>query len=83
MALTDTVWCGSGDAKHYVQSGQFTSTIKTSIDVLDAIKSKEGLSIAVPEKANAIDRNHVDRGIRKNHNKIFADFKVKAGVNIV
>ena len=31
MALTDTVWCGSGDAKHYVQSGQFTSTLKTSI----------------------------------------------------
>lgn len=52
-------------------------------DVLDAITAKEGLSIAVPEKANAIDRNHPDRGIRKNDRKVWADFKVKAGVNIV
>lgn len=52
-------------------------------DVLDAIKAKEDLSIAVPEKTNAINRNHPDRGIRKNHNKVWSDFKVKAGVNIV
>ncbi len=55
----------------------------TDQDVLDAIKTKEDLALAVPEKTNAIDRNHPDRGIRKNHGKVFADFKVKAGVNIV
>ncbi len=52
-------------------------------DVLDAITAKEGLSIAVPEKANALDRDHPDRGIRKNDRKIWADFKKKVGVTIV
>ncbi len=52
-------------------------------EVLDAIKAKEDLSIDVPEKVNALDRNHSDRGIRKNHNKTWSDFKVKAGVEIV
>lgn len=52
-------------------------------DVLDAIKAKEDLGLAVPEKTDAIDPKTEARGIRKNHNKVFADFKVKAGVNIV
>lgn len=52
-------------------------------DVMDAIKAKEDLAIAVPEKANAIDRNHPDRGIRKNDRKTWSDFKTKAGVVIV
>lgn len=52
-------------------------------DVLDAIKAKEDLAIAVPEKVNALDRDNPARGIRKNHNKKFADFKAKAGVSLV
>ncbi len=52
-------------------------------DVLEAIKAKEDLALAVPEKANAIDRLHLDRGIRKNINKVWADFKTRVGVNVV
>lgn len=33
MATTATPWCGSNDSKLYLQSGQFTSTVKTSEDV--------------------------------------------------
>lgn len=51
-------------------------------EVLEAIKAKEDLSIAVPEKTAAIDPLNPARGIRKNHNKHWADFKDKAGVNI-
>lgn len=53
------------------------------IDVLDAIAQKEKLGLAVPEKAAAIDVTKETRGIRKNHEKLWADKKVKAGVNIV
>ena len=53
------------------------------IEVLNAIKAKEDLSLAVPEKANAINPSHPARGIRKNHNKTWSDFKAKRGVNIV
>ena len=52
-------------------------------EVLDAIKAKEDLSIDVPEKVNALDRNHPNRGIRKNHNKTWSDFKIKPEVEIV
>lgn len=52
-------------------------------DVLDAIKAKEDIGLSVPEKANATNPNHLNRGIRKNYNKIWTDFKVKAGVEIV
>jgi hypothetical protein len=52
-------------------------------DVMDAIKVKEDLAIAVPEKVNAIDRNHPDRGIRKNDRKTWSDYKAKVGVAIV
>ncbi len=31
MALNDTPWCGHTDDKLYLQSGQFTSTLKTSL----------------------------------------------------
>lgn len=51
-------------------------------DVLQAIAAKEGVGVAVPEKAAAIDPLNSARGIRKNTNKKWADFKVKAGVNI-
>lgn len=52
-------------------------------DVLDAIAQKEALGLAVPEKADAIDVNTETRGIRKNHNKLWADKKVKSGVNVL
>ncbi len=52
-------------------------------DVLKAIKAKEDLAIAVPEKADALNPNTETRGIRKNHRKTWSDFKIKAGVNIV
>ncbi len=52
-------------------------------DVLDAIKAKEDIGLTVPEKTNALNPNHPNRGIRKNYNKAWVDFKVKAGVNIV
>ncbi len=52
-------------------------------DVLDAIKVKEDLGLAVPEKVDAVDSTKDTPGIRKNHNKVFADFKKKSGVEIV
>jgi len=52
-------------------------------DVMDAIAQKEAVGLAVPEKADAIDVKTETRGIRKNHNKLWADKKVKAGVNIL
>lgn len=52
-------------------------------DVLDAIAQKEKLGLAVPEKADAIDVATETRGIRKNHNKVWADKKVKSGVNVL
>jgi hypothetical protein len=51
--------------------------------VLDAITQKESLGLAVPEKADAIDANTETRGIRKNHNKLWADKKAKSGVNVL
>ncbi len=53
------------------------------IKALEAIKAKEDLSIAVPEKTDAINPDHPARGIRKNHNKVWSDFKSKTGVNII
>jgi hypothetical protein len=52
-------------------------------DVLDAITQKEALGLAVPEKADAIDVTTETRGIRKNHNKLWVDKKVKSGVNML
>lgn len=52
-------------------------------DVLDAIAQKEALGLAVPEKADAVDVTTETRGIRKNHNKVWADKKVKSGVNVL
>lgn len=51
-------------------------------EVLQAIEAKEGVGAAVPEKEAAIDPLNDARGIRKNTNKTWADFKVKAGVAI-
>lgn len=56
---------------------------KVDKDVLDAIAQKEALGLAVPEKADAVDVNTETRGIRKNHNKLWADKKVKSGVNML
>lgn len=52
-------------------------------DVLTNIKAKEDVGVAVPEKVVAIDPLDPARGIRKNLNKRWADFKIKAGVNIL
>jgi hypothetical protein len=38
MAINDTPWCGQQDDKLYLQSGQFTSTVKTS-EYVGAINS--------------------------------------------
>lgn len=66
------------DKAHVNEAADYVDT-----DVLNAIKAKEDLSIAVPEKADAVNRDSASRGIRKNHNKYWADFKVKAGVNVI
>jgi hypothetical protein len=52
-------------------------------DVMDAIAQKEAVGLAVPEKADAIDVKTETRGIRKNHNKLWVDKKVRAGVNVL
>jgi hypothetical protein len=52
-------------------------------DVLDAIAQKEALGLEVPEKADAIDVKTETRGITKNHNKVWADKKVKCGCNVL
>lgn len=52
-------------------------------DVLQAIKAKEDLGLAVPEKTDAVNPDHPARGIRKNTEKKWADKKLKIGVNIV
>jgi hypothetical protein len=52
-------------------------------EILDAIAKKEALGLPVPEKADAIDVTTESRGVRKNHNRYFADLKKKVGVNIV
>jgi hypothetical protein len=52
-------------------------------DVLDAITQKEKLGLAVPEKIDAIDVTTETRGIRKNHDKLWADKKVKCGCNVI
>ncbi len=52
-------------------------------DALDAITAKEAVGLSVPEMDDALDPNKEARGIRKNHRKVWADFKVKVGVNIV
>ncbi len=44
MALIDTLWCGSTDDKLYLQSGQYTSTIKTSISISGIEGSVNGIS---------------------------------------
>ncbi len=44
MAINDTPWCGSGDIKLFLQSGQFTSTIKTSEDVSGIDTGVNGIS---------------------------------------
>ena len=52
-------------------------------DVLDAIAQKEALGLAVPEKADAIDVTSDARGVRKNHDKLWVDKKVKVGVTVL
>lgn len=52
-------------------------------DVLDAIAQKEGLGLPVPEKVDAIDIKTEARGVRKNHDRLWADKQVKSGVRIV
>jgi hypothetical protein len=52
-------------------------------DVLEAIEQKEKLGLPVPEKAAAIDVNSEARGIRKNHNKLWADKKIKTGMTVI
>lgn len=52
-------------------------------DTLDAIAQKEKLGLAVPEKADAIDITSDSKGIRKNHEKLWVDKKVKSGVSVL
>ena len=52
-------------------------------DVLDAIEQKEKLGLPVPEKTDAIDPANEARGIRKNHDKVWADKKIKTGMEII
>ncbi len=52
------------------------------VEILQAIKAKEDLGLATPEKANAVNPNHVARGIRKNDRRKWIDAKAKMGVNI-
>lgn len=51
-------------------------------DVLQAIAAKEAVGAEVPEKTDALNPLSDARGIRKNTNKKWADFKTKAGVSI-
>ncbi len=44
MALIDTPWCGKEANKLYLQSGQFTSTLKTSEDVSVIDSFTEGIT---------------------------------------
>lgn len=44
MAINDTPWSGRGDNKLYLQSGQFTSTLKTSEDVSGVDNIVTGIS---------------------------------------
>ncbi len=52
-------------------------------DVLEAIAQKEKLSLPVPEKIDAVDPETDARGIRKNHNKVWGDKKIKNDMNII
>ncbi len=52
-------------------------------DALGAIIQKEKLGLEVPEKADAVDITTEARGIRKNHNKKWADKKVRCGCTII
>ncbi len=42
--MADTTWCGNTDDKVYLQSGQYTSTLKTSMSVSSIENSPEGTS---------------------------------------
>jgi len=44
MATTATPWCGSGNDKLFLQSGQFTSTIKDSQSVSSFAASVRDIS---------------------------------------
>lgn len=44
MATTATPWTGTGDDKLYLQSGQFNSTLKTSLSVGAVDTVPEGIS---------------------------------------
>lgn len=52
-------------------------------DVLEAIAQKEKLALPVPEKADALNPDNPARGIRKNKDKMFVDFKAVSGIEIV
>lgn len=59
------------------------STEHVDGDVLDAIEQKEKLGLSVPEKTDAMDVNSEVRGIRKNHNKIWTDKKIKVNADVI
>lgn len=52
------------------------------IDALQAIKLKEDLGVATPEKANAINPLNETKGIRKNKNKKWVDFKADKKITL-
>jgi hypothetical protein len=55
----------------------------TDTDALNAIAAKEANGLPVPEKSKAFDRNDKAHGVRKNHNKRWADKKKIVGVEVV
>jgi hypothetical protein len=79
VRLTEAEFIDFYDNKaHAHEEDDFTDT-----DTLNAIAAKEAAGLAVPEKGKAFDRNDKAYGVRKNHNKRWADFKKKSGVEVV
>ena len=66
MAATDTLWVGKGFRSHlYLQSGQFTSTVKTSVDVHVVDDGADGISwdgTNTPWSGNGADKLYLTSG---------------------
>lgn len=65
MALIDTPWCSDGAAKMFLQSGRFTSTVKTSQDVTGIAASPNGVSwdgTNTPWQSSFVDKMYLMSG---------------------
>lgn len=53
-------------------------------DILTGIKLKQDLGLQLSaQQLSALDPTTDDRGIRKNKNKYWADYKIKRGINVI